>query len=158
VTTCSDDSAIRRPTPQARATAHPTKRKIKRERVEGFDLDNAPASEDDPTSGIQPQYFDGLRDGVRQPRMPDSLARVDGKLSDSIEGSGRRRDNLANPVRRKGEERRLRQVGQALAPPTGEVGNQNVWPEMHLGLREDAPAARSAPFTIERTPQGAGET
>src|SRR5205085_4990951 len=52
---------------------------------------------------VEAEDFDGAGDRVGEPHVTDLFARVDGQLVGPVHRFGRRRKDLANPVRRKRE-------------------------------------------------------
>lgn len=44
----------------------------------------------------------------------------------------------------------MRHLGHALASPSSEIGNENIFSKMELGLMEDDPPSRTAPAALER--------
>ena len=91
--------------------------------------------------------------------MRHAGARVEGELPLAIEGSARRREDLADPIRNDAHECLVRDGGQSLEPPRGKIGYEDgvAALEMEFGLRKEDPAARAAQATAERTVQQARE-
>jgi hypothetical protein len=64
--------------------------------------------------------------GVDQPEVDDALATVDRDLLSPVGTGGAGAEDLAHPVRRWLEPGGIGQTRQALAPPSGEVRDQDV--------------------------------
>jgi hypothetical protein len=75
---------------------------------------------------VQGEYFQGLYIRVHQPGMAYLMCGIDGQLVHPVRVGGGRRQNPATPIERRFEMRRLRQGRHPLAPPTGEIGDQNA--------------------------------
>jgi hypothetical protein len=89
--------------------------------------------------------------------MGHPLASIDGQLLRAVGRRSGRRQNLADPVRRKLEGRRIRQVRHSFATPAGEVWDQDIAFQVELGLVQENPAAGSTAAAHEGTVQLPGE-
>ena len=90
-------------------------------------------------------------------RVADAFAVVDRELLLAVDAEGRRRQDLAHPVRRQGEVVALveESLRDALVAPPGEVRNEDVgpWTEVQLGLDEDDPPAGVALLWVAENAQ-----
>jgi hypothetical protein len=68
-----------------------------------------------------------------------------------VDSLGRRRQLFARPVRRQRHERGIGNCGEALPPPPGEIGHDNVITQVDFGLVENPPPARSSATLAEGT-------
>lgn len=79
--------------------------------------------------------------------MTDTLTGVDGHLTDTVEPSRGRRDNLTHPVWCLFKVGNVLKNWHAFPTPASEIWNKNVCPEMQFRLKEDPPTARTAGTT-----------
>ena len=86
--------------------------------------------------------------GIQCLQVRDALPGVDRHLPGSIQALGRRRDDLASPVGRERESRRVGKLRKPLALPPREVGDEHVLAEMKLRLVEDPPSAGTAATVV----------
>ena len=70
-------------------------------------------------SRLQCQHFERLPQRIDEPRVPDAFACVDVQLFPAIDVFRRRRQHLANPIRRERQVRLVWRRRESLAPPTG---------------------------------------
>lgn len=104
----------------------------------------------DPLARAQPEDLEGLRQWIDEPRPCHAFPGVDGHLLDAIDPLGRRRENLAHPVRGELECRGMGHLRHAFAAPPGDVGHEYVAVQVELGLMEEDPAPGAALAPIER--------
>ena len=74
------------------------------------------------------------RSGSTSQACADAFACVDAQLLAAIDGFGRRRQHLANPIRRERQVRLVWRRRESLASPTGEVRHEHVVAEVQLRL------------------------
>ena len=102
------------------------------------------------TASFKSQCLERSPQRVDEPGVRHAFARVDAQLLAAIDGFRRRRQHLANPIRR---ERHVRLIGcrrEALPPPAGQIRHDDVVAEVQLRLDEQQPAARTSNWVIVR--------
>src|SRR5256712_11302178 len=118
---------LRRRTPR-----HPPPREAQLDGVERLRPDGVVAgvrAEDDPPARFEAIDLQRLELRLDEPEMRHALPGVDPYLPAPVDAAGRRRDHFAHPVRRLRERGRVREDGQALAPPPRPVGDEHVLAE-----------------------------
>ena len=105
---------------------------------------------DQPVPLLQPQHLDRLDERVDQPRMPDSVARIDGQFALSIVSDGRRGKNFTDPIGHDVQRSPVWERAQALRSPTGEVRYQGLVSKTNLGFVQDHPTAGAADAESKR--------
>lgn len=98
---------------------------------------------------IELQDLEGLRHRIEQPCPPHLFSGMDAELSEPVDALRRRRQHLADPVGRDRGVGRRWVLRQALASPPGEVGHEDVFTQVELGLEQKHPPAGSATATVE---------
>lgn len=83
--------------------------------------------------------------------MGDAVGAVERALLGQVEAAGAGRQDLADPVGGDGEEGDVGVDGHPLAPPAGEVGDEDVFAEMELRLDGEVPSF--GPDSTEATGQ-----
>ena len=78
---------------------------------------------------------------IDQPRVTDALTSVDAQLLEAIDPLCRRRDDLADPIRRKCEERNRWHVWHSFRAPASQVRHEHVGTEMQFGFVQNPPTA-----------------
>src|SRR5438046_2899438 len=96
-----------------------------------------------PAPALEAVYLERTRARVHDPQMPNPLARIHLHLAPAVERTRGGRDDLAGPVRRQRQRRRVGNGREPLTSPACEVGNEDVLFEVQLRLVEDPPAAPS---------------
>jgi hypothetical protein len=94
-----------------------------------------------PVVTVEAVGFEGLIEGVEQPQVRDAGAGVDGELFGAVEAARGWGEDFAHPVGGQREKALARGRWQSLSPPTRDVGHDDVFDEMELGLVQDPPAA-----------------
>lgn len=84
--------------------------------------------------------------------MGDAMARIDGELLGAIETLGARGEDLTHPVGRDGEKGHIGKSRHSLAPPAGDVGDEDVAAEVELGLVEEDPVLGAIPVVTSKMP------
>src|SRR6185503_6233095 len=111
-------------------------------RLEGWDGHGLARGErdlDGPASASEAIDLERSCRWLDEPEMLHADARIDRHLARAVQATARRRDDFADPIRRNGEVGFRWQARHALAPPPGDVGDEDVIPEMQLGFIEDPP-------------------
>jgi hypothetical protein len=103
---------------------------------------------------VQAIHLEGARLGIQQPHVRHALTPTDGQLEHAILALGGRRQHHAQPVGAHAQEGRIEgQLGKGGASPPGQVGHQDVRPQVQLGLVQQDPATGSATPASERSPE-----
>ncbi len=100
------------------------------------------AHDHSPGFSIKAKHLKCLGPGIEEPDVPNLSPRVVVHFPGSIHGRGGRRENLTQPIGGKFDERNIRDLRHALAPPAGDVGHEDLPHDVQLGLVQDHPAAR----------------
>jgi hypothetical protein len=103
----------------------------------------------DPPASFEPSNLDGVLDRVGIPAVTNPFACVDAQLLLAINSFGRRRDDLADPIRREGVTYQCRNVRQMFRSPASEVRHEYVWTEMEFRLEEDPPPTGAIETFVE---------
>ena len=120
-------------------------RRLELDRIEGLGphgLTVRERRELQPAPLLESVHFNRSREGVDEPQPLHTLAGVDARLRDAIDGGSRRSQNLEHPIRCQRQEGLRREHREPAALPASEIGNEGVCPQMKLGLVENPPAAR----------------
>ncbi len=100
------------------------------------------------------EHFESVLDWIDEPEMTYSFVAVDSSFMYSIDARRAGRGDLARPVGRQCKIRHVGyQSGHALPAPPGEIGDQDILPEVQLRLKYDDPSAGAAATTLEGRPQ-----
>src|SRR5450756_2369124 len=90
--------------------------------------------------GVEAEDLEGPHERIDEPGVSDSFPCVDPHLPHAVEASCSRREDLADPIRRQGEVGDAQHLGHPALAPAGEVGDEDVAPEMKFRLKDDPPA------------------
>ncbi len=93
----------------------------------------------EPSPPVEPEGFQRPGLGIDDPCVSDARPCVGPHLPDPVEASGRRGEDLADPVGCKGEEGSLRKDGKPLPAPARQVRDEDVPAQVELGFGNDPP-------------------
>jgi hypothetical protein len=99
---------------------------------------------DHPACVLEPVHLEHARERIDEPEVAQPLPGVERHLADAVDVDGRRRSDLAGPVRNELPVGRGGQNGHPLQPPAREVRYDDLLPEVELRLEENPPAPRAA--------------
>jgi hypothetical protein len=104
----------------------------------------------EPIFPLEPIDLECSCEGIHEPRVVDSLARIDRHLVGAVDRLGAPRKDLAHEI---GTHAEVGGAGalESLFAPAGKVGNDDVVTEVQLGFVEENPTPRTAAATVEGT-------
>jgi hypothetical protein len=109
------------------------------ERLGTYDVIAAMSRQQYPVFALESVGFEGLVERIEKPQVRNAGAGVERELLGAVEAARGRGKDLAHPVRSDREKALAWRCGQSFTPPAGDVGHDDVFDQMELGLVQDPP-------------------
>src|SRR5262245_31458737 len=103
-----------------------------------------------PLARLKLENLEHHQHGVQMPEVTHACSSVDDALVATIIALGRRRQDLANPVRGDLDPCRIGKPGEPLLTPSGEVRHSHMPIQVQLGLDHKYPSTRTIPPELKR--------